>query len=839
LLLAILTIPLFPQSRAAESFNSAALDFDNPTSASVDLTQFAVTGAQAPGTYRADVFMNGKFQSSRDISFVLDVNHKLQPQLTPGMLSEMGVLLSSVPNLSQCPEHAVLDNLVMYIPQATTTFDFARQRLAITVPQALMNPSVQGSLDEKYWDEGIPVLMTNYNFTGSTSWQSRQGGRTDSYFLGLRNGVNLNAWRLRNYSTGSYTQSRSQDKTDDQQSHWDPINTYLQRDIPVIKGQFIAGDSYTPSTLFDSVQFRGIQLASDDNMLPESQRGFAPTVKGIANSNAQVTVKQNGSVIYQTYVPPGAFTLSDLYPTSSGGDLVVEVKESNGNQHTFIQSFSDMPGMQREGRLKYAVTTGKYRTTDNGVHEPIFGQISLLYGLPMGFTVYGGSQGANSYHSLSGGVVLGMGPAGAVSLDDTWSRLKNDSTHALKEGHALRFQYATSLPVSHTTITFAGYRYSSPEFYSLTDAISFLSGNAENDTNDQLRKRSKLQLDLSQNLMNGNWGSLSISGYRQRYWNENGYECNLSLGYSNIWNKISWSLMYTFSVSPEMSTHHDQQLALNMSIPLEHWLSGASFSNNMTSDMHGSAQGQSGVSGTMLDEHNLSYNLSRGIGSQGLDKSGLVSLDYKGSYGELNAGYNYNQNSKQINYGLQGMALAHSQGVTFGQSIGDSMASLALVRAPGANGVKIQNNAGIYTDWRGYTIVPYLSSYKRNHIALDPATFGPDVDLQDSVKIVLPTAGAVVLADFMTHTGSRVMMTLRQGEHVVPFGATVSLDSDDTNTGIVGDEGQVYLSGIPENGSLSAKWGKAESQQCHAHFNIRGNPSSRTARVQQITTSCS
>lgn len=57
-----------------------------------------------------------------------------------------------------------------------------------------------------------------------------------------------------------------------------------------------------------------MQLASDDNMLPNSQRGFAPTVRGIANSSAIVTIRQNGYVIYQSNVPAGAFEINDLYP---------------------------------------------------------------------------------------------------------------------------------------------------------------------------------------------------------------------------------------------------------------------------------------------------------------------------------------------------------------------------------------------------------------------------------------------------------------------------------------------------------------------------------------------
>ena len=40
-------------------------------------------------------------------------------------------------------------------------------------------------------------------------------------------------------------------------------------------------------------------------MLPDSLSGYAPTIRGVAQTNARVTVRQNGYIIYSTYVPPG------------------------------------------------------------------------------------------------------------------------------------------------------------------------------------------------------------------------------------------------------------------------------------------------------------------------------------------------------------------------------------------------------------------------------------------------------------------------------------------------------------------------------------------------------
>lgn len=53
-------------------------------------------------------------------------------------------------------------------------------------------------------------------------------------------------------------------------------------------------------------------------------------------------------------------------------------------------------------------------------------------------------------------------------------------------------------------------------------------------------------------------------------------------------------------------------------------------------------------------------------------------------------------------------------------------------------------------------------------------------------------------------------MTLtRSSGETVPFGAMVSgVDATTVSTSIVGDSGQVYLSGMADSGTLTTKWGQ-------------------------------
>lgn len=82
------------------------------------------------------------------------------------------------------------------------------------------------------------------------------------------------------------------------------------------------------------------------------------------------------------------------------------------------------------------------------------------------------------------------------------------------------------------------------------------------------------------------------------------------------------------------------------------------------------------------------------------------------------------------------------------------------------------------------------------------------------------------------------MFTLKRPDgSVLPFGTVVSLDgmpSGKENTGIVGDEGRVYLAGVPEKGRLTVSSG---GKQCHADF-ILSQDKKRTGPVTETAAVC-
>nr|WP_261459873.1 fimbria/pilus outer membrane usher protein [Serratia fonticola] len=803
--------------QAREYFNPAMLEMDNPHQASTDLSMFEEDTSQLPGIYRVEIYVNNEKQDMRDVEFFLqkDTSGKetLQPCLSVVELAEMGIKTDLFPVLQDT--NVSCANLSA-IPRASAEFRFSTQQLLLSVPQAAMSQQARDYVPENQHDHGISALLFNYNLSGASN-QTRAGGNgSNNQFANLRPGINLGAWRLRNYSTWN-RDSNGQDQ-------WNSIYTYAARDIAVLKSQLVLGDSSSPSDVFDSVPFRGVQIASDDDMLPDSLKGYAPVVRGIARTNAQVMIRQNGYVIYQSFVAPGAFEINDMFPTGGSGDLLVTIKEADGSEQRLVVPFASLPVLQREGRLKYAFTGGQYRTYDSNVDSTLFSQISAIYGLSQGLTLYGGAQLAKPSQSLALGMGKNLGSLGAFSADVTQARSSMKDEGA-RNGQSWRVRYSKNFVETGTNFAIAGYRYSTDGYFSLQEVLDTYRGQESYILSDRRRNRS--ELTMSQNLWEGA-GYLSLSWASEDYWNSGRTMRSLGASYHNSWDGISYGLNYNYNENSSVGVgriyERDHVFAFNISVPLDNWLGNTNANYSVNTSKNSGTSHNAGLSGTALADNNLSWSIqqgygNRGVGNSGVGNSGSLNASYRSTYAEMNAGYAYDKNSSRLNYGLQGGIVAHQDGVTFGQTLGET---IVLVKAPGAAGVGVSNIMGVKTDWRGYAVVPYSSPYRKNQVLLNTEMLPDDVDLELASQNVVPTRGAVVRASFEANVGRRALMTLiRQGGDKVPFGATVTDANSKSAQGfIVGDNGEVYLTGLGEQGKLKAKWGGGGEQECQVEYSF-------------------
>lgn len=832
-----------PKAWARDYFDPALLALDGQR-VTADLSAFETAGHTPAGTYLVTLFVNQQEQGQHRIVFA-NHNGKTHPELTPALLAEAGVNTSVLPAFKGLPVDQPVNDLTTLIPEARASFDFSQQRLDLSIPQIAMMPNTRGKVDPALWDDGIPAYLLNYSFSAGHSRQDGQYGQPSNdqtnLFANFRSGLNWQAWRLR--SDMSYTRNDSNSGMGETQRYEKTqfSNTYLQRDIRSWRSDLLIGESFTLNDVFDSVPFRGVRLSSNEEMLPVSLRGFAPVVTGIAQSNARITISQNGNVVYQSYVAAGPFRIDDLYQSGYGGDLTVTVTEADGSVRTWTQTFSSLPVMQRPGGLKYELTAGRYNggiTIASREAEFVLG--TLMYGLPHDITLYGGGLAAEDYFSAVAGTGVSLGALGAVSADVTLSSATLDDRQK-QSGQSYRMRYAKSLLSTGTSVDLTAYRYSTRNYLSFSD----FNNTGYRLSEDQVpwalaRQRSEFQVRVSQQM--GSWGSLYLSGSRQNYWDQEDTNTTLSTGYSASLGGVSYGLAYSIDrLNSGGEWPQNRQLTMNVQVPFSLFspvqVVSRSYANyQMTHNSHGGVQQLAGISGSALDDR-LSYSAMESWGN-GNDNAATNSLNMslQGSKGMVSGGYSHSRSLDAVNMSGNGGMVVHAGGITLSQQLGSS---IALVNAPDAQDTEVMNGY-VRTDSRGYAVVPYLSPYQNNAVTLNPVSLPDNVDLTQNSMNVSPTKGAVVKTTFATRVGYQALLTLNLADQTIPFGTVVTLEDADgeDRSGIMGEAGQVYISGLPNQGHLRAVWGPDPSQQCRARFDLSQAAVSASNPVRSLKIQC-
>lgn len=218
------------------------------------------------------------------------------------------------------------------------------------MPQAYVLEYEHGYVPPEAWDRGINALYTSY-YASQYYSDYKNGGDDKSSYLNLNSGLNLRA--------GSCIQMpiiRKATKT--------AVNGRVTRYIWNVEfhkfsARFAQVKCILVLMFFDSVRFRGVRLWRDMQMLPNSKQNFTPVVRGVAQSNALVTIEQNGFVVYQKEVPPGPFAIDDLQLSNGGADLEVIVKEADGSMSYYRVPYSSVPNMLQPGVSKYEFSAGR------------------------------------------------------------------------------------------------------------------------------------------------------------------------------------------------------------------------------------------------------------------------------------------------------------------------------------------------------------------------------------------------------------------------------------------------------------------------------------------------
>ncbi|MGO4329774.1 fimbria/pilus outer membrane usher protein [Cupriavidus sp. 2TAF22] len=811
----------------------AQVEFDSGflatgSSRRVDLSRFERGNVVLPGTYNIDMYVNGNRVSRTDVPFrALGADDSdAQACFDAGLLQKAGVDLRKLaPGMAtRLAASGECLPITEVIPGASASFDFGDQRLELGIPQVSLSRSARGSVSPELLDSGVTTGILGYQFNVySFKGHGSNGVQTQGY-LGLNAGFNAGDWHFRH--NGSYNWSGSG------HSDYQNISTYVQRDLLKLASQLTLGEAYTSGELFDSTAFRGVRLATDDRMLPDSLRGYAPTVRGVATSNARVTIRQAGMTIYETTVAPGAFEIDDLYATGYGGDLNVTVTEADGTVRSFSVPYAAVPLSLRPGVNRYSVVAGAVRDAQNS-KNPLFVQGTWQRGLNNLVTGYGGVTLAQGYASAMLGGAFNT-PVGAVGADVTQAHTSVSGVGTFN-GTSTRLSYSKSVLQTGTDLSIAAYRYSTGGYFGLNEAMRARAQADQGHTIDSVwRQRNRASVTLGQRL-GERGGRLNVTASTANYWNRDGSDINYSVGYNNVYKNIS------FGVSATRQRGADGRMGTmyfaSVTIPLGKQ-NPLTLTGNVSRNSNGSMQAQTTLSGSAGADNELSYSLSAnhtsGAGQSSTD--GGANVLYRSPYADLNASVSGGSDYQQAAIGVRGAAVLHRGGVTLSQPLSDTF---AIVEAPNAEGARVTNASGVRIDSRGYAVVPYLTPYSMNTVSLDPKGLSTDVELRETSQQVAPRAGSVPMLKFETVSGRSAMIRARRSNDMaLPFGAAVH-DEGGQEVGVVGQASKIFARGLQDKGELKVTWGNDEASACRIAYELpERKKAGKGSGYQQIEAIC-
>lgn len=781
----------------ATEFNTDVLDAEDMQN--VDMSQFSVAGYVPPGNYVLTVFVNGqRLGAPHDITvFEQDNQQQAVGQaicIPVNLLDMIGLKDSAKQKVTTSHDGQCLD--LSALAGMQSTIELSTLSLKITIPQLWMEYRDLNWTPPALWEEGINGGFIDYSANASVTEENKGSKRTYLSTNGTA-GINVDTWRFRGDYSATYQKQHG--GSNPQETHnFDFSRLYAFTSLKKLASLLTIGENYFYSDVFESWQYSGISLESDDRMLPPKLVGYAPEIIGVANTNATVIVSSQDRVILETTVPPGPFRIQNL-DSGVRGVLDVTVREENGEEKKFSISTASLPYLTRPGRVTYKLVAGKTRYNGHSLtgNPVVSGELS--YGLSNAWSVYGGSQLNSDYQTGAIGIGRDLFSFGALSFDITQSfaQFSNETL----QGRSYRLNYAKSFDDLRTDITFAGYRFADRNYRTLTQFM-------EEDRSGRVGRAPKENYQIYLNKYFDDF-NVSLNYQYSTYWEDKPQtqyglyaSTNLSIpGLSQQDANISLSATRT----ERENGYKDDAINLYLTVPLYsgHSISFSElYSRSNGDNQYNHSVGYSGYSDRDNYSLNVGYNQGKNMDSQS-SISGYYSRDLSQANLSANASYvpqQYRSFGASISSGITGTA----HGIALHRSAnGDTR---LMIETPGIGDVPLDSGV-IKTNRFGLAIIPNVNSYRKSTASINTSQLPENLETLESTTDITLTKGAIGYRSLSVMKGEKLFAILssNNGKNP-PFGASVR-NGDNRELGIVGEDGVTWLVGISPKETLFVYWG--------------------------------
>lgn len=627
--------------------------------------------------------------------------------------------------------------------------------ILVVSPEALKAPGGEAG----NWQHGGVAGMLNYDVQYLSSFGAARGGNFGR--LDTEAGFNAGDWIVRSRQT--FTRFNSKDRIKHQAA-------YAQRSLVGIRKELQVGQVSLSSSLFGTGQVLGFQLFPE-SALASGQDG-AGLVEGVAQTQSVVEVRQSGVLVYSTVVPAGPFQLQGFTLLNTRTDLVVTLTGSNDEMRQFIVPATTL--LTRVPLVSPGLSFGAGRL------EPLDGK-SLLLG-----TVVSGWQ-LTPFTSLNAGI-LGSASyrAGSLNLDtqlldptrlSLQSTLAQDADHG-NTGTLLSAMLRHSLS-EHLSINING-RQKTTGYRELSDALQ--RGDRDNPNS---QSRSRYQWGSGVNWSKEGLGNLSLSWARSITLAGNNTDY-LRGGWSRQFGRAYLGVSLEHNTGP-LSGQVDDRLYVSFSMPLGE----GSDINSYLSIAKRSARAGVRYSDRTSQFRGWSIATDRDLRNNRASVSG--NLDLVTPVSQLNASVSHDSdNYTNWSTRANGAIVLHENGITLSPyRVADTFGIARVGKEPG---VRLDTPEGpVWTDWRGYAVIPTLNGYRRSAIQVDTSSLAKNVDIGNAWQESEMARGAIGRVDFDVLRTRRVLVgTAMDNGKRLPHGASVFNATGELVT-VVGSDGTVFV----------------------------------------------
>lgn len=731
------------------------------------------------GFYHSIIYINNRKKMVK-LLYYKDVENKLTPSLSIKDLTSLGIDTDFYSINKKNSDPILLSDYSIDFK-----YQFSNQKLNLIIPQKALIKKTDYVIDEQSWDDGITALFTQYSYSIKYHQKKPIGQK-----LNLHSGINIGAWRVRSRSGIDWTRDRYQSQLS---------SIYAYRQINSFSS-FFYGGKFSPTTrILSNEKIIGFQLISNNLIANNTLYANSPIIEGIADTQADVIIKQGDKVIYEKTVPPGPFLLNSL-PSIGSEKLTLEIKEADGRVKTSTHYFTSLPNQLNKGIYQYNIVSGTLPDHPNN-KKALFLLGEFSYGLSQKITSYSAIKKHDNRQNYLFGLSLDLGILGGLSSDINYEKTDNN-----KVKH--QFSYQKSMPEKQTYFT------SRISFYHYLD--NFL-------VEKKIKRNYSFFLSKGINKL----GYLSLHYHDKSYHNSSKtFETGTS--FSSSINKINYNLKYDFKKERYYSEHY---LSFNFNIPIgnnthHHW-----FNNQTDYQVNNNRYASStNIGGTLLN-NNLGYSVNYQYAHHPKRKFDQFSMHtrYQNNYQSYLFSGNKSEDNYNLNFAVNGALVLHSEGVTLAPRLGKTF---ALVNTQGITGIKTSSSSNLETDILGNLILSNIAPYQINRIQLNAESLPSSVETEYYSKNVIPTFGAIPKVIFPMKMGYRVIF---KSKTPLPFASKVIVLDRKNNIisqGLVTENNIIFLSGIPDNGLIKVKL--RDDKQCQFDYEINASDKQKALIKKEI-----